>query len=210
MEKEHQILSYLQSAEAINQRQIANGTGLSLGSVNILLKKLVKKGLVKIERLNARSLRYILTPHGLAEKSKLTYRYIKHSYAQITNLTIAVEKVIQKIERSNERCQKDDSNFTGAQRRSNGKTMEPSPWLSGASNNIYLYGPQNEVLEVLSLVLGKAKINHTYITADHQFPAPSSQVVIIVWDQTDEDKLSKSFRTVNILKELNQSPGLRY
>lgn len=178
MEKEHQILTYLQDAENTTQRQIATRTGLSLGSVNILLKKMVKKGLVKIERLNTRSLRYILTPQGLAEKSKLTYRYIKHSYAQITNLTIAVEKVIQKIQRSNGLCQ-------------------------GVSNNIFLYGLQNEVLEVLNMVLDRGHINYTYIIADQQLPAPSSQTVIIVWDQTDEAKLSKTYRTVNILKELN-------
>lgn len=172
MDKEHRILSYLQGEEQTTQRQIAGRTGLSLGSVNILLKKMVKKGLVKIERLNARSLRYILTPRGLSEKSKLTYRFIKNSYAQITRLTTAVENVIQKIQ-------------------------------PGQSAGIYLYGPQNEVLEVLNLVMGKGKINHTYIAEERLLPDPSSHTVIIVWDLADEEKLSKSYRTVNILKELN-------
>lgn len=97
MEKEHQILTYLQSAEEITQRQIASGTGLSLGSVNMLLKKLVKKGLIKIERLNARSLRYILTPKGLSEKAHLTLKYIKSSYIYIITVMAATEIVAERV-----------------------------------------------------------------------------------------------------------------
>ena len=172
MEREHQILSYLQNDDKATQRQIASETGFSLGSVNILLKKMIKKGLVKIERLNARSLRYILTPRGLTEKSRLTYTFIKNSYEQIMTLTTAVENVIQKIH-------------------------------PGQSAGIYLYGPHNEVLEVLNLVLSKGKIRHTYIAEASQLPDPSPQTVIIVWDSADEETLSKSYRTVNILKELS-------
>ncbi|HHT45933.1 MAG TPA: winged helix-turn-helix transcriptional regulator, partial [Firmicutes bacterium] len=69
MEKEHLILSYIQQQEDVTQRDIARNTGMGLGTVNILLKKMIKKGLVKIERLNARSLRYMLTPKGLKEKT---------------------------------------------------------------------------------------------------------------------------------------------
>jgi len=93
MEKEYQILSYLQGCEDTSQRQIAGGTGLSLGTVNLLLKRMIRKGLVKIERLNARSLRYILTPKGMAEKTRLTYSYIRHSYAYIVKVSRAVERV---------------------------------------------------------------------------------------------------------------------
>lgn len=93
MENEHKLLEYIHKDEYTSQRKIAEGTGLSVGTVNILLKRMVKKGMVKIERLNARSLRYILTPQGLLEKSKLTYRYIKHSYEYILKVTDAIEEI---------------------------------------------------------------------------------------------------------------------
>lgn len=171
MEREHLILNYLQNEEQTTQRQIAGGTGLSLGSVNLLLKRMIKKGLIKIERLNTRTIRYILTPHGLAEKSKLTFHYIKHTYAQITHLASAVENLLEKIQ-------------------------------VGKEEVIYLYGPQNEVFEVLNLVLSKGKVNHLYIADDSQLPELSPQTVIIVWDLSDEEKLAPSYRVVNLLKEL--------
>ncbi len=76
MEKEYEVLSHLGKEKEVTQRKIASGTGLSLGSVNILLKKMVKKGLVKIERLNTRTIRYILTPRGMKEKARITYQIL--------------------------------------------------------------------------------------------------------------------------------------
>ena len=65
METEFKVLSHLHENESTTQRHISKRTGLSLGSVNLLLKKMVRKGLVKIERLNKRTVRYILTPRGI-------------------------------------------------------------------------------------------------------------------------------------------------
>ena len=39
MEKELEILTHIQENEYITQREIAEKTGLSLGAVNLLLKK---------------------------------------------------------------------------------------------------------------------------------------------------------------------------
>jgi len=94
MSKEYQIITQLQEDKNITQRKIAKSTGLSLGLVNLLLQKMIKKGLVKIEKLNARSLRYILTPKGVAEKTRLTYKYLKNSYAHITSVMEVTAEVI--------------------------------------------------------------------------------------------------------------------
>src|SRR5690554_587036 len=96
MSKEYEIIEYLGKSQDISQRKIAEKTGLSLGMVNILLQRMVKKGLIKIERLNARSLRYILTPKGIAEKSKRTYKYIKNSYDYIIQISYKVQEMYDK------------------------------------------------------------------------------------------------------------------
>lgn len=95
MEKEYDILVCLEKEEEISQRDIAYRTGLSLGTVNLLLGKMVKKGLVKIDRLNARSLRYILTPQGTKKKALLTYKFIKNSYQYIRGITLSLENAIK-------------------------------------------------------------------------------------------------------------------
>ena len=85
--KEINILEVLQDGDELSQRDIAKRTGMSLGMVNMLLNKCVKKGLVKIEHLNSRSVKYILTPKGLQEKTAKTIEYIKKSYRAIIKIT---------------------------------------------------------------------------------------------------------------------------
>lgn len=85
--KEINILEVLQDGDELSQRDIAKRTGMSLGMVNMLLNKCVKKGLVKIEQLNSRSVKYILTPKGLQEKTAKTIEYVKKSYRAIIKIT---------------------------------------------------------------------------------------------------------------------------
>lgn len=94
-EKEINILHMLDNGKDLTQRDIARKTGMSLGMVNALIKRCVKKGLVKIERLNSRSLKYILTPEGIKKKTRKTLSYIKRSYNTILQLSVSVKKIAE-------------------------------------------------------------------------------------------------------------------
>ena len=95
MEQEYQVLNHLQENETTTQRHISTTTGLSLGAVNLLLKKMARKGFIKVERLNSRTMRYILTPKGIKEKTRLTYNFVRRSYHHILNITSAVETLLK-------------------------------------------------------------------------------------------------------------------
>ncbi|MFC1826021.1 transcriptional regulator, partial [Thermodesulfobacteriota bacterium] len=53
---------------------------ISLGLVNSFIKRLVKKGYCKVTSIPKNRVKYILTPKGATEKTRLTYKYIQHSY----------------------------------------------------------------------------------------------------------------------------------
>ncbi len=95
MENEYQVLNHLQENEITTQRKISSNTGLSLGAVNLLLKKMTRKGLIKVETLNTRTIRYILTPQGLQEKARLTYSYIRQSYGQLLKINQALDDLVE-------------------------------------------------------------------------------------------------------------------
>ncbi len=80
------VLNILASGDNLSQRDIAKKTGISLGLVNLLIKKCAKKGLLKIERLNSRNIRYIVTPSGIKEMTKKTIDYVKKSYRAIQEI----------------------------------------------------------------------------------------------------------------------------
>ena len=78
------VLGLLDSVErdgAQSQRKLAADLGIALGLVNIYVKRCVKKGLLKVREAPARRYVYYLTPHGFAEKSKLTVEYLSYSFS---------------------------------------------------------------------------------------------------------------------------------
>jgi len=94
------ILEELEKNSNITQRGLSEKTGLSLGMVNILLKKFIKKGFVKLERLNSKSFRYILTPEGFKEKSKKTIEYMKIYYRRTLLIKQNIERITQRYGRN--------------------------------------------------------------------------------------------------------------
>lgn len=93
--REIDILQIIEQNPEISQRKIADETGLSLGMVNLLVKKCIKKGFVKVEGLNSKSMRYILTPQGIKEKTRKTLEYINKSYRAIIKLTHHIQMITE-------------------------------------------------------------------------------------------------------------------
>ncbi len=53
--------------------------GIALGLINHLLKKMVKKGWIKIKNVDARRIKYLITPEGAREKSSLLYKRVENT-----------------------------------------------------------------------------------------------------------------------------------
>ena len=99
MDKITDILNIIDSKENPSQREIAKEVGISLGLVNTLLKKCAKNGLIKIERINSRNIKYFLTPAGIKEKTKKTITYVTKSYQTIKEVEAKVLKLALRAER---------------------------------------------------------------------------------------------------------------
>ena len=74
------ILESIEAQSDLTQRSLAKRLNLALGLTNSYLKHCVRKGLIKIEQVPANRYLYYLTPKGFAEKSRLTAKYLKHSF----------------------------------------------------------------------------------------------------------------------------------
>lgn len=61
------------------QRELSRRIGVALGLTNLLLRRLVNKGYIKISGTKRSRLRYLITPQGLLEKTRLTYEFIEYS-----------------------------------------------------------------------------------------------------------------------------------
>lgn len=101
MDKEFIVLEEINENQHISQRQLSQKTGLSLGSVNLLLKKMIKEGLIKIETIPANRVIYMLTPKGMAEKANKTYKYMRHHYRMIEEAKQKIKDTIVKLLQKN-------------------------------------------------------------------------------------------------------------
>ena len=96
-DKEYILLSEIEANNAVSQRELSQKAGLSLGSINILLKKMVKQGLIKMESIPANRVIYMLTPAGMAEKAFKTVRYIKVHYQVIEEIKDRINNSLQDL-----------------------------------------------------------------------------------------------------------------
>ena len=94
-EDHFEILRKLQKKPEASQRQLAKELGFSLGKLNYCLKALQEKGHIKIKsfKKNPKKINYlyILTPQGLAEKTKLTINFMKRKMREYDELKREIE-----------------------------------------------------------------------------------------------------------------------
>ena len=80
----------------LSQRKLAKELGFSLGKLNYCLKALKKKGLIKIknfkrQRDKIKYFRYIITPKGISERTKLTINFMKRKMQEYDDLKNEIE-----------------------------------------------------------------------------------------------------------------------
>ncbi len=78
----HRDLKLLEAVDAdprVTQRSLSTQLGIALGLTNVYLKRLVRKGYIKCVNVQSNRITYLLTPHGIAEKLRLTYEFMDYS-----------------------------------------------------------------------------------------------------------------------------------
>lgn len=73
-----QLLSEITGEEPLSQREISRRLGIAVGLVNSYLKNLIAKGYVRVKNFPSNRYAYLLTPQGLAEKSRLAYLHLSY------------------------------------------------------------------------------------------------------------------------------------
>lgn len=73
-----QLLSEISGDEPLSQRELSRRLGIAVGLVNSYLKNLVSKGFVRVKDFPSNRYAYLLTPQGLAEKSRLAYQHLSY------------------------------------------------------------------------------------------------------------------------------------
>ena len=90
------VLRKIKSKPQSTQRELANELGFSLGKLNYCLNSLKVKGLIKMRNFkknpNKINYIYVLTPRGIATKTKLTLNFMKQKMKEYDELKREIQK----------------------------------------------------------------------------------------------------------------------
>ena len=93
------LLEELEKNPIVSQRDLSHKFGIALGVTNACLKRMARKGLIRIRGFNHRKIGYYLTPRGFAEKTKLTFHMISYTVQHYSELKKMISTGLLEMER---------------------------------------------------------------------------------------------------------------
>ncbi|WP_299026261.1 winged helix-turn-helix transcriptional regulator [uncultured Thermanaerothrix sp.] len=91
------ILEQIEQDPDATQASLATRLGVAVGTVNWHLKRLIAKGYIKVRRVERRKLRYLITPEGMALRTRLTLDYIRDSFHLYRKVRAQAQEIIGKV-----------------------------------------------------------------------------------------------------------------
>lgn len=85
-----QVLKTIEKNSYITQRDLSRELGISLGKINFLINSLIDKGIIKAKNFknskNKLAYMYLITPHGIKEKTQLTQSFLARKLEEYEKL----------------------------------------------------------------------------------------------------------------------------
>jgi EPS-associated MarR family transcriptional regulator len=104
-EESFMLLREIDANPQMTQRELSSRLGLSLGKINFLIKVMIEKGFIKADNFkNSRkkiAYLYFLTPSGIEEKAKITYRFLKRKMKEYEKLEDEIQQLKKEVGFSN-------------------------------------------------------------------------------------------------------------
>jgi DNA-binding MarR family transcriptional regulator len=98
--RELEVLEALSTDSNITQRRLAERLQVALGLANLMIRRCVKKGYVKAVNIQKNRIRYLLTPKGLVEKTRLTYAYLEYSLYLYRRVREVLKETLSRVAKS--------------------------------------------------------------------------------------------------------------
>jgi len=100
----YRLLNLLADEPQLRQLDMARMMGISVGKVNFCISELAKKGLIKVKRFKSAKNRvpysYILTPHGIQEKGRITVRFLKRKISEYEEIKRQIGVLVEEVEKN--------------------------------------------------------------------------------------------------------------
>jgi|ERR1035437_3198323 EPS-associated MarR family transcriptional regulator len=114
-EESLKLLREIDADPQLTQRELSSRLGLSLGKINFLIKAMIEKGFIKADNFknskNKIAYFYLLTPMGIEEKAKITYRFLKRKIEEYEKLEAEIQQLEEEVNSTNLPVEERGKNF---------------------------------------------------------------------------------------------------
>jgi len=93
------LLEELERNPIVSQRELSHKFGIALGVTNACLRRMARKGWIRIRDLNPRRMGYYLTPKGMVEKTRLTIHLISFRVQHYSELKKVIANRLLEMQR---------------------------------------------------------------------------------------------------------------
>ncbi len=97
----YKVIKLIEQNPEISQRELSRQLGVSLGKVNYCVHALIDQGWIKARNFknsqNKMAYRYLLTPHGLQQKTEVAANFLKRKLAEYERLQREIEILRQDV-----------------------------------------------------------------------------------------------------------------
>lgn len=97
LDNEYIIMSEVSENIKVTQRDLSRKLGVSVSTVNILMSKMIREGLIKMTHVSQKQVLYMLTPVGIMEKTQKTVRYLKGHYRAIYETKEKIKSLLDRL-----------------------------------------------------------------------------------------------------------------
>ncbi len=100
LEQNLQLLEIVGENPRVTQAELAAQLGVAVGTVNWYLRRMIARGCIKVRRMERKRLLYLLTPRGLAEKSRLGLRHVRTSLRTYREMRRRALSLVARVRRA--------------------------------------------------------------------------------------------------------------
>lgn len=95
--RELKVLEELTNGSSPTQRHLSKKLGVALGLTNLMIRRCVNKGYLKIVNAKKNRIHYLLTPKGVSEKTRLTHEYLEYSLHLYRSVRQILKETLGKV-----------------------------------------------------------------------------------------------------------------
>jgi len=87
-----QFLKEIEQNPKVSQRELSNKFGIALGVTNACIKRMARRGVIRLKGFPPRRIAYYLTPKGFTEKSKLMLHFLSYNIQHYAEMKKSISK----------------------------------------------------------------------------------------------------------------------